>query len=122
MHTRTDDALTVKLNMCATTAIPMPRTVQKDRNPTDTLHKGEIIQEIIQRGTIAAVMMLTGEMKTVMSGFQEWKHLPHISILNPLFLKYIIRVIISRRWTWHVACMGKKRDAYRILVGRPEAR
>jgi hypothetical protein len=35
-----------------------------------------------------------------------------------------IRVIKSRRvrWAEHVARMGKKRGAYRILVGRPEGR
>jgi hypothetical protein len=34
----------------------------------------------------------------------------------------IIRVIKSRRMIWagHVACMGEKRGAYRILVGRSE--
>jgi hypothetical protein len=34
----------------------------------------------------------------------------------------IIRVIKSRRMRWagHVARMGEKRGAYRILVGRPE--
>jgi len=26
------------------------------------------------------------------------------------------------RWAGHVANMGKRRDAYRILVGRPEGR
>jgi hypothetical protein len=36
----------------------------------------------------------------------------------------IIRVIKSRRMKWvgHVARMGEGRDAYRILVGRPEGR
>jgi hypothetical protein len=36
----------------------------------------------------------------------------------------IIRVIKSRRmrWTGHVTRMGKKRGAYRILVGRSEGR
>jgi hypothetical protein len=36
----------------------------------------------------------------------------------------IIRVIESRRvrWAGHVARMGEKRGAYRILVGRPEGR
>jgi hypothetical protein len=34
----------------------------------------------------------------------------------------IIRMIKSRRtrWAGHVARMGKKRNAYRILVGKPE--
>jgi hypothetical protein len=26
------------------------------------------------------------------------------------------------RWTGHVACMGEKRHAYRILVGKPEGK
>jgi hypothetical protein len=36
----------------------------------------------------------------------------------------IIRVIKSRimRWAGHVTRMGEKRDAYTILVGRPEGR
>jgi hypothetical protein len=34
----------------------------------------------------------------------------------------IIRIIKSRRkrWAWHVARRGQKRNAYRILVGKPE--
>jgi hypothetical protein len=34
----------------------------------------------------------------------------------------VIRMIRSRwmRWAGHVACMGAKRNAYRILVGEPE--
>jgi len=33
----------------------------------------------------------------------------------------IIRVITLRRMTWvgHVAQMGEKRDAYKVLVGEP---
>jgi len=36
----------------------------------------------------------------------------------------IIRVNKSRRmkWAWHVARMGEKRSAYRILVGKPEGK
>jgi hypothetical protein len=39
-------------------------------------------------------------------------------------LKYIIRIIKSRRMRWvgHVARMGDKRNAYRILVGKPEGK
>jgi hypothetical protein len=33
----------------------------------------------------------------------------------------IIR-IIKVRWTGHVARMGEKRNAYRILVGKPEGK
>jgi hypothetical protein len=49
----------------------------------------------------------------------------HNEELNDLYSSpNIIRVIKSRRMTWagHVACMGEKRGAYRILVGRPEGR
>jgi hypothetical protein len=45
--------------------------------------------------------------------------------LNDLYsLPNIIRVSKPRRMRWagHVARMGEKRGAYRILVGRPEGR
>jgi hypothetical protein len=50
----------------------------------------------------------------------EWRRL-HNGELNDLFSPNIIRVIKSRRnrWAWHVACMGERRGAYKILVGRP---
>jgi hypothetical protein len=36
----------------------------------------------------------------------------------------IIRLIKSRRrrWAGHVACMGKMRNAYNILVGKPKGK
>jgi hypothetical protein len=36
----------------------------------------------------------------------------------------IIRMIKSRRMSQagHLACMGQRRDAYRVLVGKPEGR
>jgi hypothetical protein len=36
----------------------------------------------------------------------------------------IIRIIKSRRMRWegHVAQMGERRNAYRILVGKPEGK
>jgi hypothetical protein len=36
----------------------------------------------------------------------------------------IIRMIESRRMkaAGHIACMGEKRNAYRILVGKPEGK
>jgi hypothetical protein len=39
-------------------------------------------------------------------------------------LPSIIRIIKSRRMRWagHVARMGEKRNAYRILVGKPEGK
>jgi hypothetical protein len=54
----------------------------------------------------------------------EWRRL-HNEELNDLYSSpNNIRVIKSRkmRWAGHVARMGEGRDAYRILVGRPEGR
>jgi hypothetical protein len=54
----------------------------------------------------------------------KWRRL-HNEELNDLYSSpNIIRVIKSRRirWAGHVAHMGEKRGAYRILVGRPEGR
>ena len=45
--------------------------------------------------------------------------------LNDLYCSpNIIRVIKSRRMRYagHVACMGERRVAYRVLVGKPEGR
>jgi hypothetical protein len=49
----------------------------------------------------------------------------HNEELNDLYSSpNIIQAIKSRRMRWagHVARMGEKRGAYRILVGRPEGR
>jgi hypothetical protein len=54
----------------------------------------------------------------------EWRRL-HNEELNDLYSSpNIIRMIKSVRMIWagHVARIGEKRDAYRILVGRPEGR
>jgi hypothetical protein len=54
----------------------------------------------------------------------EWRRL-HNEKLNSLYSSpNIIRVNKSRRirWAGHVAGIGEKNGAYRILVGRPEGR
>jgi hypothetical protein len=53
-----------------------------------------------------------------------WRKL-HNDELHSLYSSLnIVRVIKSRRMRWmgHVACMGEGRDAYRVLVGRPEGK
>jgi len=45
--------------------------------------------------------------------------------LNDLYCSpNIVRVIKWRkiRWAGHVACMGERRDVYRVLVGKPEGK
>jgi hypothetical protein len=52
----------------------------------------------------------------------DWTKLHNEELHNLYSSPIIIRVIKSRtmRWAGHVARMGAKRNAYRILVGRPE--
>jgi hypothetical protein len=53
-----------------------------------------------------------------------WRKL-HNEELHKLYSSpSIIRVIKSRRMRWagHVARMGEKKNAYRILVGKPEGK
>jgi hypothetical protein len=53
-----------------------------------------------------------------------WRKL-HNEELNDLYCSpNIIRVIKSRRvrWVGQVARMGKRRDSYRILMGKPEVK
>jgi hypothetical protein len=53
-----------------------------------------------------------------------WKKLYNEELNNLYSLPSIIRIIKSRRMGWaeHVHSMGKKRNAYRILVGMPEGK
>jgi hypothetical protein len=51
-----------------------------------------------------------------------WRKLQNEELHNLCYSPSIIRMIKSRRmrWTWHVACMRDKRNAYRILARNPE--
>ena len=54
----------------------------------------------------------------------EWRK-PHTEELNDLYSSpNIIRVIKSRRMRWagRVACIGERRGAYRVLVGKSEGK
>jgi hypothetical protein len=54
----------------------------------------------------------------------EWRKL-HNDKLHDLYSSLsIIRIIKARRMRWaeHVAPIGEKRNAYRLLVGKPEGR
>ena len=55
---------------------------------------------------------------------REWRKL-HKEELNDLYcLPNNFRVIKSRRMRWecHIACMGERRGAYRVLVKNPEGK
>jgi hypothetical protein len=53
-----------------------------------------------------------------------WRKLHNEELHNLYCSPSIIRIIKSRwmRWAGHVARMGEKRNAYRILVGNPEGK
>jgi hypothetical protein len=53
-----------------------------------------------------------------------WRKLHNGDLHNLYSSPNIIRIIKLRRMRWaeHVACMGEKRNAYRILVGKPEGK
>jgi hypothetical protein len=54
----------------------------------------------------------------------EWRKL-HNEELHDLYSSpSVMRIIKPRRMRWpgHVAQMGEKRNAYRLLVGKPEGR
>jgi hypothetical protein len=52
----------------------------------------------------------------------EWRKLHNEELHDLYSLPSIIRIIKSRRMRWagHLARMGEKRNAYRLLVGKPE--
>jgi hypothetical protein len=54
----------------------------------------------------------------------SWRKLHNDELHSLYFSPNIIRVIKSMRmrWSGHVACMGKGRGVYRVLVGRPEGK
>jgi hypothetical protein len=53
-----------------------------------------------------------------------WRRLHNEELHNLYSSPNIIRMIKSRRMSWagHVAQMGRKRNAYKILVGKPEGK
>jgi hypothetical protein len=54
----------------------------------------------------------------------EWRNLHNEELHDLYSLPSIIRIIKSRRMRWagHVARMGEKWNAYRLLVGKPEGK
>jgi hypothetical protein len=55
---------------------------------------------------------------------EVWRKLHNDELHNLYGSPSIIRMVKSRRMKWegHVAPMGEKRNAYRILVGKPKGR
>jgi hypothetical protein len=54
----------------------------------------------------------------------QWRKLHKKELHDLYYSSSIIRIIKSRRMRWvgHVARMEEKRNAYRLLVGKPEGK
>jgi hypothetical protein len=54
----------------------------------------------------------------------EWRKLHNKELHDLYYSPSLIRIMKSRRirWTGHVARMGEKRNAYRLLVGKPKGK
>jgi hypothetical protein len=55
---------------------------------------------------------------------EKWRRLHNEELSDLYRVPNIFRVIKSRRMRWagHIACMGKNRDVYMDLVGKPEGK
>jgi hypothetical protein len=74
---------------------------------------------VLENGVLRRIF---GPKKDEVTG--EWRKL-HNEELHDLYLSSsIIRIIKARRMKWagHVSRMGERRNAYRLLVGKPERR
>jgi hypothetical protein len=69
---------------------------------------------------VSTVLVISALLKIIISA-----NSCNYNLINDLYSSpNIVRVIKSRRMRWagHVADMGKRRDVYRVLVGKPEGR
>jgi hypothetical protein len=83
------------------------------------IYRTIILLRVFENGVLRRIF---GPEKDEVTG--EWRGL-HNKRLHALYLSVnIIRVIKSKRLRWavHIACLGVRKGAYKVLVGKPEGR
>jgi hypothetical protein len=80
----------------------------------NAFHTCQSVQQVLRR--------IFGQKRDEVTG--EWRKLHNEELRDLYSSPSIIRIIKSRRMRWvgHVAPIRKKRNAYRLLVGKPEGK
>jgi hypothetical protein len=78
-------------------------------------HRPRVLENRVQR-------RIFGPKRDEVTG--EWRKLHNEELCDLYISPSIIRIMKSKkmRWAGHVARMGEKRNAYMLLVGKPEGR
>jgi hypothetical protein len=82
----------------------------------------DLVSDIRKEHRLRVLRRIFGPKRDEVKG--DWRKLHNEELHNLYSSPNIIRMIKSRkmRWAGHVARMGEKRNAYRILVEKPEGK
>ncbi|KAJ4428167.1 hypothetical protein ANN_24182 [Periplaneta americana] len=117
--TRNECTFVHSVGLCATVIYPVTQYMREQRETWTLTLREEHRFRVFENKVLRKIF---GAKRDEVTG--EWRKL-HNTELHALYSSPdIIRNIKSRRlrWAGHVARMGESRNAYRVLVGRPEGK